>query len=232
MKRTLFAIATLGLAIGGYSGLSPLRTYAEGEEASTSEVSEVISEVSSEVISEVTSSEPITPNPEEPTPEEEEAHWYDKAFEWVDNKVIPLVGTTTVTTVVSLLITIAVTILKRKGDKKNAALINGQSEDIKTFKEAQQSLIAGLNVLVDGIAKSNGELAKQIETLKTNYEAALEDLKKQATDVEAIKGFKSTLDQITLLNAKQIMLDKEAVKSGLAKQAKRISDTLEAKKDG
>lgn len=232
MRRSIFALATLGLAIGGYSGLLPTQAYAEGEEAITSKTSEVTSETASEIVSEVSSSEVASSEPIIPNPEEEEAHWYDKAFEWVDNKVIPLVGTTTITTIVSLLITIAVAVLKRKGDKRNAALINGQSEDIKAFKEAQQSLIEGLNSLVDGLAKGNAELAQQIETLKANYETALGDLRKQTADLDAIKAFKSTLDKMTLLSAKSLTMDKEAVKSGLAKQAKRIADSLEEKKDG
>lgn len=229
MKRSLFALATLGLAIGGYAGLSPVMANADGsEEPATSITSEVTSEASSSVSSSV--SEAV---PEQPVGDvEAEEHWYDKAFEWVDNKVIPLVGTTTVTTVVSLLITIVIAVLKRKGDKRNEALINGQADNIKTFKEAQQSLIAGLNVLVDGLAKSNAELAKQVGTLKADYETALSDLRKQTKSLEAVKGFKSTLDQITLLNAKTLQMDKEAVKSGLAKQAKRIVDSLEGKKDG
>lgn len=157
----------------------------------------------------------------------------EEALRWVGDKVVPIVGSSAVVTFVGMATSIVTAIAKRKGDKKNALLIQAQDAKIALFEslEAERS-------------KREEERARREEEMKTAYvealgksTALLEEAAKQAKAAagsvaeqgEALRKvarMRDSIDASCRLIAKSMALSEVAVRSGMAADAKRIAESV------
>ena len=125
MRRALLAFGAIGLLVAPVCINEPIAAFADGSDPeATSTISRYESEETSSSVIEA-SSGVVSEGAGDP----EEA-WYDRAFEWVDNKVVPLFGASTLTAIISFVASVALAIAKRRGDKRNGALIKSQADDM------------------------------------------------------------------------------------------------------
>lgn len=226
MRRALLAFGAIGLLAAPVCINEPIAAFADGSDPeATSTISRYESEETSSSFIEA-SSGVVSEGAGDP----EEA-WYDRAFEWVDNKVVPLFGASTLTAIVSFVASVALAIAKRRGDKRNGALIKSQADDIAKFQSEQADLVLRISGLLDTLSGKLEENAREMAELGERYQQAVSESKAQTERLKSIDGMRAVLSEIAKLDAKALLLDEKAVKAGYGKEAKKALDRLE-KADG
>ena len=223
MKKRLLlglsAIALFGgsLAIGITIKESLTPVNAEGESTSV---------VSSESTSSSTTSSTTA------TSEDKET-WYKQIMEWVDNKVIPLLGGISIVSLLTGATSITTAISKHRGDKKNEIIIMNQDAQIAELKakelehqEYEEKMLQQFNVTLTETSKTM--------ILVSNYAKATAELvATQNGQIKKVEAMKNAIDTSCTLIAKSLALTDVAVKSGIAQDAQNLVNNLkEVNKDG
>jgi len=195
----------------------PQSLMAEGEASSIVSSSEVVSSTSEDVTSGTA----------------EEEHWYTEALSWIENKVVPLVGTISIASIMGTIVSVVTAISKHKGDKKNSIIINGQDAKIvalelseKAHQEYEQKMLEQFSVTLTETAKTMAMVSNYAKT-------TAELVANQNGEIEKVKKMKESIDLSCDLIAKSMALSDVAVKSGIAQDAQKLVDNLkEVNKNG
>lgn len=150
----------------------------------------------------------------------------DKALEWVENKIVPLLGGVSIATILSALISVASSVIKSKLDKKNENLINGQDEKISRLIGEVERLRALMEERKEEEAKALGRFADTLEeTLAAMQEAGnysktiTEQVSNQNEKIDSVERMKKSIDAICVLTSDLLAMSEQAVKNGIARQA-------------
>lgn len=234
-NKLLLALGSLAL-IGGSLTLAlssePSALLADGE-------SEVVS--SSEIVEE--SSEPEAIESSEAVSEEADKtieDYYHIATNWIEDKIIPLVGSVSIASVLGTIVAVVTAFTKAKGDKANKLLIELQNAKIV----ALESCVARLEQANENYQKYQNEVMEDfkvtlVETTANvdkvaNYAKTTADMiASQNSHIANVEKMKNVLEVSCNLTAKSLALSEVAVKSGIAKDAQKLIATLkEENKDG
>lgn len=166
--------------------------------------------------------------------EAEKEKWYTVASEWIENKVIPLLGGFSIASVVSSAIAVITAITKAKGDKNNRVIIKEQDDKIA-------KLTATVDRLEEKLAKREEYEAKMFEqfvvtfsntsaTMETvsNYaKSIVEQVSAQNIKIDHVAEMKQSIEVSCTLISKALALSEVAVKSGIAEDAQKLIATFE-----
>ena len=182
-------------------------------------------------------SEPTETTEEEPpvAPEEHETEetLYQKAWSLIENKVVPIVGGTSVVTIVSVAVSIFTAISKRKGDKKNhlelvaqTAVTNALSEKVAHLEALWEKRNEFETKMLNDYKETFAATVVNMEQCANYTKTLTEQMAVQARDVKEVKEMKHVVEASTILTAKALALSDVAVKSGIAKDAQHLIATI------
>lgn len=215
LTLAVMGLCAYGVAIGATSAIG---VYAEGEGVSE-ETSFPVSEETQSESGEVSASE---------TEGEANAlkEAYDKVYGWVNEKVVPLMGGVTVASVMSAIVAIATAIMKHRGDVKNKALLEGQSEKVEVLK----ALVEVLKTNEDEMYKTYTEVFEKLSAtteLTANQAKTIAELvAEQNGQIAKVEKMKESIEVACELISKSLALSETAVKSGVAQDAKKLIENL------
>ncbi len=141
---------------------------------------------------------------------------------WIEEKIIPIIGSFSVANLVGIIVTIATAITKTVGDKSVKKQLEGALERINGFEEKIAELKEHHAQEIEKLASTEMDIEKFVELAKLLKET----LDSQTEEIEGVAEMKETLDALCSLIAKALSLSKEAVKSGIAKDAQRLIVSL------
>lgn len=151
---------------------------------------------------------------------------YDKVYGWVNEKVVPLMGGVTVASVMSAIVAIATAIMKHRGDIKNKALLEGQSEKVEVLK----ALVEVLKTNEDEMYKTYTEVFEKLSAtteLTANQAKTIAELvAEQNGQIAKVEKMKESIEVACELISKSLALSETAVKSGVAQDAKKLIENL------
>lgn len=151
---------------------------------------------------------------------------YDKIYGWVNEKVVPLMGGVTVASVMSAIVAIATAIMKHRGDIKNKALLEGQSEKVEVLK----ALVEVLKTNEDEMYKTYTEVFEKLSAtteLTANQAKTIAELvAEQNGQIAKVEKMKESIEVACELISKSLALSETAVKSGVAQDAKKLIENL------
>ena len=212
-KSAVFAIgiASIGAAIAISMDGNTLGVKAEGE---------VMESESSSTSSSQQDSSEVTTKPVEEQP------WYEPALDWIDNKIVPLLGSVSVVSILGAVTSVVTAIAKHKGDKKTQLTITLQDvkitqleNTVTELKQHEEEMLANYQNVLDS--------ASQTMQLTANYAKTQADLiAEQNMKVESVYKMKDCIDISCRLIAKSLALSDTAVKSGIADDAQKLVETL------
>ena len=224
-NKIALTLAVMGLCASGVAigATSAIGVNAEGEGVSE----EASLPVSEETSSEETQSESAGVSASEAEGEAnalKEA--YDKIYGWVNEKVVPLMGGVTVASVMSAIVAIATAIMKHRGDIKNKALLEGQSEKVEVLK----ALVEVLKTNEDEMYKTYTEVFEKLSAtteLTANQAKTIAELvAEQNGQIAKVEKMKESIEVACELISKSLALSETAVKSGVAQDAKKLIENL------
>ena len=151
---------------------------------------------------------------------------YDKIYGWINEKVVPLMGGVTVASVMSAIVAIATAIMKHRGDIKNKALLEGQSEKVEVLK----ALVEVLKTNEDEMYKTYTEVFEKLSAtteLTANQAKTIAELvAEQNGQIAKVEKMKESIEVACELISKSLALSETAVKSGVAQDAKKLIENL------
>ena len=224
-NKIALTLAVMGLCASGVAigATSAIGVNAEGEG---------VSEETSLPASEETSSEETQSEGGEVSTSEAEGEAnalkeaYDKVYGWVNEKVVPLMGGVTVASVMSAIVAIATAIMKHRGDIKNKALLEGQSEKVEVLK----ALVEVLKTNEDEMYKTYTEVFEKLSAtteLTANQAKTIAELvAEQNGQIAKVEKMKESIEVACELISKSLALSETAVKSGVAQDAKKLIENL------
>lgn len=228
--RLLFAIvsATAFISFGFALKEKAIVVSAEGEE-NTSLVSE-----SSSIESESASSE------EKPI---DSQTIINKANDWIENKVIPLLGGVSVATIISVVVSIVTAVFKYKGDRTNRTTINDQDKKIKLLcdeitllKNENSEMKAYQEKMLEQFSLVFSKTKDKMDGICTYALSITENIEEQNSRIANVENMKGTIEVFCNLTAKMFALSDVAVKSGIAEDAQKLiasfSDNQGGETDG
>lgn len=231
MKKKLLLIpcATL-LFCASFSQIrstSAIEIKAEGEETSiVAEETSVVSEDTSAPIEETSSTA------SELTPEETES-LIDDASQWIQDKIIPIIGSFSIATLISIIVSIATALWKKHGDKVIGELISNQGGKIQNFEKVISELKSQSSEQKQFYETTFDELNKMLQDTSITMDKVSELAKetaeliaKQNGKIEEVEKMKTAIEVSCNLVAKSLSLSQEAVKSGIAEDAQKLVDTM------
>lgn len=224
-NKIALTLAVVGLCASGVAigATSAIGVNAEGEG---------VSEETSLPASEETSAEETQSESGEVSASEAEGEAnalkeaYDKIYGWVNEKVVPLMGGVTVASVMSAIVAIATAIMKHRGDVKNKALLEGQSEKVEVLK----ALVEVLKTNEDEMYKTYTEVFEKLSAtteLTANQAKTIAELvAEQNGQIAKVEKMKESIEVACELISKSLALSETAVKSGVAQDAKKLIENL------
>ena len=224
-NKIALTLAVMGLCASGVAigATSAIGVNAEGEG---------VSEETSLPASEETSTEETQSESGEVSASEAEGEAnafkeaYDKVYGWVNEKVVPLMGGVTVASVMSAIVAIATAIMKHRGDIKNKALLEGQSEKVEVLK----ALVEVLKTNEDEMYKTYTEVFEKLSAtteLTANQAKTIAELvAEQNGQIAKVEKMKESIEVACELISKSLALSETAVKSGVAQDAKKLIENL------
>ena len=224
-NKIALTLAVVGLCASGVAigATSAIGVRAEGEGVSE-ETSLPASEETSAEETQSESGEVSTSEAEGEANALKEA--YDKVYGWVNEKVVPLMGGVTVASVMSAIVAIATAIMKHRGDVKNKALLEGQSEKVEVLK----ALVEVLKTNEDEMYKTYTEVFEKLSTtteLTANQAKTIAELvAEQNGQIAKVEKMKESIEVACELISKSLALSETAVKSGVAQDAKKLIENL------
>ena len=224
-NKIALTLAVMGLCASGVAigATSAIGVNAEGEG---------VSEETSLPASEETSTEETQSESGEVSASEAEGEAnafkeaYDKVYGWINEKVVPLMGGVTVASVMSAIVAIATAIMKHRGDIKNKALLEGQSEKVEVLK----ALVEVLKTNEDEMYKTYTEVFEKLSAtteLTANQAKTIAELvAEQNGQIAKVEKMKESIEVACELISKSLALSETAVKSGVAQDAKKLIENL------
>ena len=169
--------------------------------------------------------EPVSSEQSEEKPEEDKtvADYYHTATDWIENKIIPIIGGFSIGTGVSIIVSIATAVLKWRWDKRNNLMFQAMQEEAKAAKQ-------GLEISAEDLRKAILAISEAINLLeqsKSVTSVTLSTVREQLEQEKRILELRETLRSMMDLMAKTIALSKEAVESGMAEDAMALVKALE-----
>jgi len=223
MKKRLLlglsAIALFGgsLAIGITIKDSLTLVNAEGESTSV---------VSSDSTSSSTTSSTTATSDDKET-------WYKQIMEWIDNKVIPLLGGISIVSLLTGATSITTAISKHRGDKKNELIIKNQDAQIAELKAKELEHQAYEEKMLEQYSVTLTETSKTMILVANYAKTTAELVSTQNGQIKNVVAMKDAIDTSCTLIAKSLALTDVAVKSGIAQDAQKlVSNLKEVNKDG
>lgn len=165
--------------------------------------------------------------------EAEKEKWYTVASEWIENKVIPLLGGISLGAIASMVVSIFTAITKFKGDLTNRKIIKDQDQKVEVLEQQ-----------VEALKKENEEMKEHQKLMLEQYTVTLNETSAKMNQVanyakttaEMVVAQNGKIDRVTKmkdaieascdLTAKTIALSDVAVKSGIAKDAQKLVASL------
>lgn len=153
-------------------------------------------------------------------------NFYKEAVEWIDNKIIPLLGSVSLVSIIGMVTSISTAITKGKGDKKNSTIIKSQDERIALLEASVKAHEEYERKMLEQFTVTFTETSKTL-LLVSNYAKATADLvATQNGEIKKVTLMKDSIDVSCNLIAKSMALSDVAVKSGIAKDAKKLVENL------
>lgn len=156
-----------------------------------------------------------------------------KAQDWIENKVVPLLGGVSIATVVGIAVSIITAITKAKGDKTNRSLIVSQDGKILELNAIVDKLKSELDKshefeakMLENYTVTLTETSKTMESVSNYAKSIAEQVAAQNIKIENIEKMKSSIEVSCDLVAKALALSEVAVKSGIAKDAVALVENL------
>lgn len=151
---------------------------------------------------------------------------YDKIYGWVNEKVVPLMGGVTVASVMSAIVAIATAIMKHRGDVKNKALLEGQSEKVEVLKALVEVLKANEDEMYKTYTEVFEKLSATTELTANQAKTIAELVAEQNGQIAKVEKMKESIEVACELISKSLALSETAVKSGVAQDAKKLIENL------
>ena len=220
LTLAVMGLCASGVAIGATSAIG-VRAEGEGvsEETSLPASEEASSEETKSESGEVSASEA-----------EGEANAlkeaYDKIYGWINEKVVPLMGGVTVASVMSAIVAIATAIMKHRGDIKNKALLEGQSEKVEVLKALVEVLKANEDEMYKTYTEVFEKLSATTELTANQAKTIAELVAEQNGQIAKVEKMKESIEVACELISKSLALSETAVKSGVAQDAKKLIENL------
>lgn len=225
-NKIALTLAVMGLCASGVAigATSAIGVKAEGEGVSE----ETSLPVSEEISTEETRSESVEVSTSEETEEKTDAlkEAYDKIYGWVNEKVVPLMGGVTVASVMSAIVAIATAIMKHRGDIKNKALLEGQSEKVEVLKALVEVLKANEDEMYKTYSEVFEKLSATTEITANQAKTIAELVAEQNSQIAKVEKMKESIEVACELISKSLALSEAAVKSGVAQDAKKLIENL------
>ena len=224
-NKIALTLAVVGLCASGVAigATSAIGVNAEGEG---------VSEETSLPASEETSAEETQSESGEVSASEAEGEAnalkeaYDKIYGWVNEKVVPLMGGVTVASVMSAIVAIATAIMKHRGDVKNKALLEGQSEKVEVLKALVEVLKANEDEMYKTYTEVFEKLSATTELTANQAKTIAELVAEQNGQIAKVEKMKESIEVACELISKSLALSETAVKSGVAQDAKKLIENL------
>ncbi len=220
-SKIALTLAVMGLCASGVAigATATIRVGAEGEE---------VSEEASLPVSEEISTEESAPAESASEAGESNAikDAYDKVYGWISDKVVPLMGSVTVASVMSAIIAIATAIMKHRGDIKNKALLEGQNEKVELLKTLVEVLKANEDEMYKTYNEVFEKLSATTEVTANQSKAIAELVAEQNSKIAQVEKMKDSIEVACDLIAKSLALSETAVRSGVAQDAKKLIENL------
>lgn len=234
-KKNLAKLAAIGIGAAAFGiaidSHDIARVNAEGETVEESKPVEVNSTTETESVdSAVSESSYVAPTSADSASTDvkdtSKEPWYEPALKWIDNKIVPLLGSVSVVSILGAITSVATAIAKRKGDKKTQLTITLQDvkitqleNTVTELKQHEEEMLANYQNVLDS--------ASQTMQLTANYAKTQADLiAEQNMKVESVYKMKDCIDISCRLIAKSLALSDTAVKSGIAKDAQELIESL------
>lgn len=225
-NKIALTLAVMGLCASGVAigATSAIGVNAEGEGVSE----ETSLPVSEETSAEETQSESVEVSNSEEAEEKTDAlkEAYDKIYGWVNEKVVPLMGGVTVASVMSAIVAIATAIMKHRGDIKNKALLEGQSEKVEVLKALVEVLKANEDEMYKTYSEVFEKLSATTEITANQAKTIAELVAEQNGQIAKVEKMKESIEVACELISKSLALSETAVKSGVAQDAKKLIENL------
>ena len=151
---------------------------------------------------------------------------YDKIYGWINEKVVPLMGGVTVASVMSAIVAIATAIMKHRGDIKNKALLEGQSEKVEVLKALVEVLKANEDEMYKTYTEVFEKLSATTELTANQAKTIAELVAEQNGQIAKVEKMKESIEVACELISKSLALSETAVKSGVAQDAKKLIENL------
>ncbi len=226
-NKIALTLAVMGLCASGVAigATSAIGVRAEGEG---------VSEETSLPVSEETSTEETQSESAGVSDSAEEAEGkdnalkeaYDKIYGWVNEKVVPLMGGVTVASVMSAIVAIATAIMKHRGDIKNKALLEGQSEKVEVLKALVEVLKSNEDEMYKTYSEVFEKLSATTEITANQAKTIAELVAEQNGQIAKVEKMKESIEVACELISKSLALSETAVKSGVAQDAKKLIENL------
>lgn len=158
--------------------------------------------------------------------------WYEDAIGWVENKIIPIMGSSAVVSILSAATAVGTALAKRAGDKKTKKVIELQSASLSNLEKAIQDMAKIQATSIDGYEESYKSAMKCLEQASKQVEEMGSIAKEQTAKMENVVAMKESIDASSRLIAKALALSREAVKSGIASDAQTIVSRICRKEGG
>lgn len=225
-NKIALTLAVMGLCASGVAigATSAIGVKAEGEGVSE----ETSLPVSEEISTEETRSESVEVSDSEEAEVKTDAlkEAYDKIYGWVNEKVVPLMGGVTVASVMSAIVAIATAIMKHRGDIKNKALLEGQSEKVEVLKALVEVLKANEDEMYKTYSEVFEKLSATTEITANQAKTIAELVAEQNGQIAKVEKMKESIEVACELISKSLALSETAVKSGVAQDAKKLIENL------
>lgn len=158
--------------------------------------------------------------------EAEKEKWYSIASKWIEDKVIPLLGGVSIATVISSAIAVVTAFLKYRGDKSNRSIIGSQDAKIEALEQIVETLKREQADMMAKYTVTLNETSLKMENVANYAKTISEQVTEQNGRIETVEKMKQSIDVSCTLIAKTLALSDVAVKSGIAKDAQRLVQTL------
>ena len=225
-NKIALTLAVMGLCASGVAigATSAIGVRAEGEGVSE----ETSLPVSEETSTEEAQSESIEASDSAGAEGEDNAlkEAYDKIYGWINEKVVPLMGGVTVASVMSAIIAIATAIMKHRGDIKNKALLEGQSEKVEVLKALVEVLKSNEDEMYKTYSEVFEKLSATTEITANQAKTIAELVAEQNGQIAKVEKMKESIEVACELISKSLALSEAAVKSGVAQDAKKLIENL------
>lgn len=149
----------------------------------------------------------------------DETVWYETAMGWVEDKIVPIMGSSAVVSVVSAATAVGTALAKRAGDKRTKKVIELQNASLANMEKAVEAMAKSQESALGKYDESYRSAMECLDKAAKQVEEMGRIAKEQSAKMENVVAMKESIDASSRLIAKALLLSKEAVKSGIASDA-------------